>query len=73
MNSNGNKYNSNTSNDGAILPLISKLLLLVIVSGLFTLLLIGIIVIRVISDKLSHWPQTIQSVGNVIWKYLINV
>ena len=50
-------------NSNGILHLISKLLLLVIISGLFTLVLIVIIIIRVLSDQLSHWPQTIQSVS----------
>ena len=51
-----------TSENG-ILHLITKLLLLVIISGFFTLLLIGIVIIRVLSDKLTHWPQTIQSIS----------
>ena len=52
-----------SQNGHGILHLISKLLLLVIISGLFTMLLIGIVIIRVLSDKLTHWPQTIQSVS----------
>ena len=49
--------------DLPVLHLISKLLVLVIVCTCFTLILVGVIVMRMLSDQLSHLPQTIQSIA----------
>ena len=54
------------SKESGILHLVCKLLVLVIASTVFTLLFMSVMVVRITSDELSHWPQTLQSVSFAI-------
>lgn len=51
------------SKKSKILHFVSKLLVLVIISTVFTLLFMIMMAVRMTSDKLGHWPQTLQSLS----------